>query len=177
MQRLQSFAEAIGAGMDPPDMLDVMARARELDAFASQHDAQLAVHLHARGAAWSVGYIQQHARRHGFVPGATGLIFSPVAETSHTGPIFSVTSIRPSGRKAIRHGNPNVLVVVMVKGRLASAFCSPTLICAIAVADAKLNSTATFAKRIVASPCLAYGPAGTSIFYCQGDALRTIVHP
>ena len=50
-------------------MLDVMARARELDAFASQHDAQLAVHLHARGAAWSVGYIQQHARRHGFVPG------------------------------------------------------------------------------------------------------------
>ena len=54
---------------DPPDMLDVVARARELDAFASQHDAQLAVHLHARGAAWSVGYIQQHARRHGFVPG------------------------------------------------------------------------------------------------------------
>ena len=63
VQRMQTFAEAIGASMDPPDMLDVMARARELDAFASQHDAQLAVHLHARGAAWSVGYIQQHARR------------------------------------------------------------------------------------------------------------------
>jgi hypothetical protein len=69
VQRMQTFAEAIGASIDPPDMLDAMARARELDAFASQHDAQLAVHLHARGAAWSVGYIQQHARRHGFVPG------------------------------------------------------------------------------------------------------------
>jgi hypothetical protein len=70
VQKVQSFAEAVGAMPDFPDMLDVVARARELDAFASQHDAQLAVHLNARSAAWSVGYIQQHAARHGFVPGA-----------------------------------------------------------------------------------------------------------
>ena len=69
VQRTQAFADAIGASLDAPDMLDVMARARELDAFANQHDAQLAVHLHARETAWSVGYIQQHARRHGFVAG------------------------------------------------------------------------------------------------------------
>ena len=69
VQRMQAFAEGVGGSLDAPDMLDVMARARELDNFASAHDAQLAVHLHARGAAWSVGYIQQHARRHGFVPG------------------------------------------------------------------------------------------------------------
>ncbi|MGZ8259617.1 MAG: cell division protein FtsZ [Caldimonas sp.] len=69
VQRMQALADALGGSFDAPDMLDVMARARELDAFASAHDAQLAVHLHARGAAWSVGYIQQHARRHGFVPG------------------------------------------------------------------------------------------------------------
>ena len=62
VQKVQAFADAIGAMADFPDMLDVVARARELDAFASQHDAQLAVHLRARGAAWSVGYIQQHAR-------------------------------------------------------------------------------------------------------------------
>ena len=81
VQRMQAFAEAIGASMDPPDMLDVMARARELDAFASQHDAQLAVHLHAQGAAWSVGYIQQHARRHGFVPGVVpGRLVYPSTE-------------------------------------------------------------------------------------------------
>lgn len=70
VQKVQGFAEMIGALVDFPDMLDVVGRARELDAFASQHDAQLAVHLHARMTAWSVGYIQQHAARHGFVAGS-----------------------------------------------------------------------------------------------------------
>ncbi len=37
--------------------------------FAGEHDAQLAVRLQARSVAWSVGYIQQHASRHGFVAG------------------------------------------------------------------------------------------------------------
>jgi hypothetical protein len=69
VQKIEPFAEAIGAMADFPDMLDAASRARELDAFAGQHDAQLAVHLQARSAAWSVGYIQQHASRHGFVPG------------------------------------------------------------------------------------------------------------
>ena len=91
VQRMQAFAEAIGASVDPPDMLDVMARARELDAFASQHDAQLAVHLHARGAAWSVGYIQQHARRHGFVPGVVpGRLVYPSAEEGAP-PVLTLT--------------------------------------------------------------------------------------
>ena len=70
VQKVQGFAEAIGAMTDFPDMLDVVARARELDAFASQHDAQLALHLRALAAAWSVGYIEQHAARQGFVAGA-----------------------------------------------------------------------------------------------------------
>jgi hypothetical protein len=69
VQKVGAFAEGIGAMADFPDMLDVVARARELDAFAGEHDAQLAVHLHARSAAWSIGYIQQHASRHGFVNG------------------------------------------------------------------------------------------------------------
>jgi hypothetical protein len=91
VQRMQALAEAIGAGIDPPDMLDVMARGRELDAFASQHDAQLAVHLHARGAAWSVGYIQQHARRHGFVPGVVpGRLVYPSTEEGAP-PVLTLT--------------------------------------------------------------------------------------
>ena len=69
VQKLQAFAEAVGAMAELPDMLDVVARARELDAFASDHDAQLALTLRANGAAWSVGYIQQCAGRHGFLPG------------------------------------------------------------------------------------------------------------
>ena len=91
VQRMQAFAEAIGGSIDPPDMLDVMGRARELDAFASKHDGQLAVHLHARGAAWSVGYIQQHARRHGFVPGViAGRLVYPAAEEGAP-PVLTLT--------------------------------------------------------------------------------------
>ncbi|HXD04858.1 MAG TPA: cell division protein FtsZ [Burkholderiaceae bacterium] len=70
VQKVQAFADALGALPDFPDMLDVVARARELDHFASQHDAQLALRLAARGSAWSPGYVQQHAARHGFVSGA-----------------------------------------------------------------------------------------------------------
>ncbi len=91
VQRIQALADAAGASADFPDMLDVMARARELDAFAGQHDAQLAVHLHARGAAWSVGYIQQHARRHGFVPGVVaGRLVYPSSEEGAP-PVLTLT--------------------------------------------------------------------------------------
>lgn len=69
VQKIQTFADAIGAVPDFPDMLDVVARARELDAFASDHDANLLVHLQADSVAWSVGYVRQCAERHGFVPG------------------------------------------------------------------------------------------------------------
>ena len=91
VQRIQAFADAIGASADFPDMLDVMARARELDAFAGGHDAQLAVHLRARSSAWSIGYIQQHARRHGFVPGVVpGRLVYPGAEEGAP-PVLTLT--------------------------------------------------------------------------------------
>jgi hypothetical protein len=69
VQKTQAFADALGAVPDFPDMLDVRARAKELDAFAGAHDAHLAIHLQANAAAWSVGYLRQCAERHGFVPG------------------------------------------------------------------------------------------------------------
>ncbi|MBX3605046.1 MAG: cell division protein FtsZ [Piscinibacter sp.] len=81
VQKVQAFADAIGASPDFPDMLEVVARARDLDAFAGEHDAQLAVHLRSRSVAWSVGYIQQHAARHGFVAGMVpGRLVLPAAE-------------------------------------------------------------------------------------------------
>jgi hypothetical protein len=70
VQKLEAFAQGIGAASDLPDMLETVARGRELDAFASQHDAQLVALLRANSVAWSVGYLQQAAQRHGFVPGA-----------------------------------------------------------------------------------------------------------
>ena len=91
VQKIEPFAEAIGAMADFPDMLDAASRARELDAFASQHDAQLAVHLQARSAAWSVGYIQQHAARHGFVAGMVpGRLVLPSAEEGAP-PVLTLT--------------------------------------------------------------------------------------
>ena len=68
--KAQAFADAINAAADFPEMLQEVARARELDQFASDHDAQLAFTLRARQAAWSPGYVQQNAARLGFVPGA-----------------------------------------------------------------------------------------------------------
>ncbi|CAN7409364.1 cell division protein FtsZ [Acidovorax sp. LjRoot129] len=67
--KAQAFADAINAAPDFPDMLQEVARARELDQFAGDHDAQLAFMLRARQAAWSPGYVQQNAGRLGFVPG------------------------------------------------------------------------------------------------------------
>ena len=91
VQKVQTFAEAIGALADFPDMLEAVASARELDAFAGQHDAQLAVHLRARDAAWSVGYIQQHAGRHGFVPGVVpGRLVLPATEEGAP-PVLTLT--------------------------------------------------------------------------------------
>ncbi|CDN86606.1 cell division protein ZipA C-terminal FtsZ-binding domain-containing protein [Hydrogenophaga intermedia] len=67
--KTQAFADAVGASPDFPDMRAEVARARELDAFASGHDAQLGFTLRARRAAWSPGYVSQHASRLGFVAG------------------------------------------------------------------------------------------------------------
>lgn len=68
--KTQAFCDAIGGTADFPDMLEEVARARELDQFASGHDAQLGFTLRAQSAAWSPGYVQQQAARLGFVPGA-----------------------------------------------------------------------------------------------------------
>ena len=68
--KAQAFADGINAVAEFPDMLQEVARARELDQFASEHDAQLAFLLRARQAAWSPGYLQQSAARLGFVAGA-----------------------------------------------------------------------------------------------------------
>ncbi len=68
--KAQAFCDAVNGTPDFPDMLEEVARARELDQFANAHDAQLGFTLRARSAAWSPGYVQQHAARLGFVAGA-----------------------------------------------------------------------------------------------------------
>ena len=81
VQKVQAFAEAVGAMADFPDMLVVVARARELDGLAGPLDAQLNVTLRSNAVAWSVGYLQQCAARQGFVPGSVpGRLVLPAAD-------------------------------------------------------------------------------------------------
>jgi hypothetical protein len=70
VQKIEAYAEAIGADADVPNMLEVVDRARELDALSAPLDAQLTVTLRSNGVAWSVAYVQQVAARLGFVAGA-----------------------------------------------------------------------------------------------------------
>ncbi|MEN9904700.1 MAG: hypothetical protein RLZZ555_1265 [Pseudomonadota bacterium] len=70
VSKTQAIADLLSAHVDFPDMLAEVARARELDQFASAHDAQIAFKLRALRAAWSPGYIMQQAELAGFVPGA-----------------------------------------------------------------------------------------------------------
>lgn len=89
--KTQAFADAVNASPDFPDMLHEVARARELDQFASEHDAQLAFVLRARQAAWSAGYLQQNAARLGFVPGALpGRMVLPAAAGAGVPPLLSL---------------------------------------------------------------------------------------
>jgi hypothetical protein len=67
--KTQHFADAINGAPEFPDMLEEVARARELDSFANAHDAQLSFTLKAIKAAWSPGYVQQNASRLGFIAG------------------------------------------------------------------------------------------------------------
>ncbi|MEG0921117.1 MAG: cell division protein ZipA C-terminal FtsZ-binding domain-containing protein [Comamonas sp.] len=87
VSKVQQFADAIGASPDLPDMLQEVARARELDVFASEHDAQLAFMLRAKRASWSPGYVTQVAAKHGFIAAGPGRMVIP-SSTSQMPPIL-----------------------------------------------------------------------------------------
>mgnify|MGYP000334821915 FL=1 len=89
--KTQAFADAINAAPEFPDMLEEVARARELDSFASAHDAQLSFTLKATKAAWSPGYVQQNAARLGFIAGVLpGRMVVP-SPTAGLPPILGLT--------------------------------------------------------------------------------------
>ncbi len=94
LQKLEAFAEALGASLqadEVPDMMEVAARARELDGMTSPLDAQLTITLRANGVAWSVAYVQQIVARLGFVPASVaGRWVLPAVEV-HAPPVLSLS--------------------------------------------------------------------------------------
>jgi hypothetical protein len=91
VMKAQQFADAVNGSPDFPDMRAEVARAKELDQFAGEHDAQLGFTLRAKNAAWSPGYVQQSAARLGFVPGVIpGRLVMP-ASTPGSPPVLIIT--------------------------------------------------------------------------------------
>jgi hypothetical protein len=89
--KAQAFADAVSGATDFPEMRHEVARARELDQFAGDHDAQLSLTLRARHVAWSPGFVQQNAARLGFVAGVMpGRMVLPVSQPGAL-PILSLS--------------------------------------------------------------------------------------
>src|SRR5581483_7584886 len=95
----------------------------------------------------------------------------PCWVTSQRGPIFSVISMRPSGRKAIRQGSSKLATVVILKGRVASGFVSPALTWPQAATAARVNSNPAFANFIIISLCF---PSARSSAIRGADVYRTL---
>jgi len=91
VMKTQAFADALGATPEFPEMRDEVARARELDNFASAHDAQLGLNLRVRQAAWSPGYVAQMAAQQGFVAGQLPGRMVMASATDGLPPLLSLT--------------------------------------------------------------------------------------
>ena len=72
---VQSLADVIDAAPEFPDMIETVAMARELDAFAAQCDAQLSINVMSDGAPWSANYVQAVAAQDGLLLSRDGTRF------------------------------------------------------------------------------------------------------
>jgi hypothetical protein len=64
--RLRAMADEIGAEPQVPDMIEVMAEARNLHRFVASHDAQLGVNLQSNGAPWAISTLIGALEKQGF---------------------------------------------------------------------------------------------------------------
>ncbi len=99
VQKVEALAEAIGARADVPDMLEVVARARELDQLAAPLDAQLSLTLKSNSVAWGMGFVQQVAQRAGLVPGSVAGRWVLPADEDGAPPLITL-SIAPQAALA-----------------------------------------------------------------------------
>ncbi len=91
IMKTQSLCDTLGGTPDFPDMRAEIGRARELDQFASDHDAQLGFVLRAKRAAWSPSFVVQIAARHGFIAGSmAGRMVIPASQAG-AAPVLSLS--------------------------------------------------------------------------------------
>lgn len=83
---VQALADALNAEPDFPDMLEIVAMARQLDAYAMQCDRQLSINLMSDGAPWSANYVQTIVAQDGLLLSRDGTRFVKLDAQQH--PIF-----------------------------------------------------------------------------------------
>lgn len=83
---VQTLADAVDALPELPDMMETVARGRELDSFAAQCDAQLSVNVLSDGAPWSANYVQAVATQDGLLLSRDGMRF--VKLDARQNPVF-----------------------------------------------------------------------------------------
>ncbi|NRR31516.1 cell division protein [Oxalobacteraceae bacterium] len=87
--RLRAMADEIGAEPEIPDMIEVMAEARNLHRFVSGHDAQLGVNLQSNGAPWAIATLLGALEKQGFDVRPDGRYVMPDGEGSF---LFSLST-------------------------------------------------------------------------------------
>ena len=87
--RLRGVADEIGAEPEVPDMMEVMAEARNLHRFVAGHDAQLGVNLHTNGAPWAISTLLFALEEQGFDVRPDGRFVMPDGDGSY---LFSLST-------------------------------------------------------------------------------------
>ncbi|KAB8044524.1 cell division protein ZipA C-terminal FtsZ-binding domain-containing protein [Janthinobacterium aquaticum] len=81
--RLRVVADEIGAEPEVPDMMEVMAEARNLHRFVAGHDAQLGVNLQSNGAPWPIATLLVALEKQGFDVRPDGRFVMPDGQGGH----------------------------------------------------------------------------------------------
>jgi hypothetical protein len=89
VSRLRQVADEIGGESFVPDMTQVMVTARQLHQFVSEHDAQLGVTVHSKGAPWAINTLLAALERHGFDLRPDGRL---VMQDGENGVLFSLST-------------------------------------------------------------------------------------
>ncbi|AKJ68222.1 cell division protein FtsZ [Pandoraea thiooxydans] len=88
ISQVQTLADAVDALPELPDMMETVGKARDLDSFAAQCDAQLSVNVLSDGAPWSANYIQAVATQDGLLLSRDGTRF--VKLDTRQNPVFTL---------------------------------------------------------------------------------------
>ncbi|MDB5796794.1 MAG: cell division protein [Paucimonas sp.] len=87
--RLRQVADEIGGEPFAPDMTQVISMARHLHQFVAEHDAQLGINVHTRGAPWAISTLLAALERQGFDVRPDGRL---VMQDGDSGVLFSLST-------------------------------------------------------------------------------------